>query len=232
MNLPSLRDVLSEVNLLPPIEPISVLDYCAEAILIRTRYLNRECVTKVRLAKKYRIKQLDETIRQRRTVQEARLIVAARHAGANTPLILDLDIYNHSFTMLFIEGVPLREIIDKELFDYLPLLHSLGEQLGSLHYSGIIHGDLTTSNVIVEEGTKLPYFIDFGLGRFSTAIEDHATDLLVLKRTLESTHFHFWETSWSAFLEGYLFRNPNAKSVIKRLGKIEQRGRHASKKDI
>ncbi len=232
MILPSLDDVLSELQLLPAIEPISVLDYCAEAVLLRTRYLNRDCVTKVRLPKKYRIEQLDNTIRQRRTIQEAKLIYSARQAGANTPIILDLDIYNHSFTMLFIDGVPLRKIVDENLFEYIPLFHSLGKQLGLLHQAGIIHGDLTTSNVIIEEQTKLAYFIDFGLGRFSSTIEDHATDLLVLKRTLESTHFHAWKVSWDAFLKSYLAHYPKAKSVIKRLERIEQRGRHARRKEI
>ncbi len=232
MILPSLDDVLSDLKLLPPIEPVSVLDYCAEAVLIRTRFLNRDCVTKIRLPKKYRIRQLDETIRQRRTIQEAKLIVAARQAGASTPIILDLDIYNYSFTMLFVDGVTLREIVDKNLFEYLPLFYSLGRQLGSLHKAGIIHGDLTTSNIIVENETKQPYFIDFGLGRFSNAIEDHATDLLVLKRTLESTHFHAWKESWEAFSKGYLIDYSKAKSVIKRLKKIEQRGRHARKREI
>jgi TP53 regulating kinase-like protein len=51
---------------------------------------------------------------------------------------------------------------------------------------GVIHGDLTTSNMIYKDGQI--YLIDFGLSYVKNSIEDRAVDLYVLERAFISTH--------------------------------------------
>ena len=106
------------------------------------------------------------------------------------------------------------------------ILESIGEQISKLHDNNIIHGDLTTSNMIVKEGKV--YFIDFGLGFISNKIEDKAVDLHLLKQALESKHHENWEESFNEILRGYN-KSKNFKDVINRLDKVERRGRYKLK---
>ena len=76
----------------------------------------------------------------------------------------------------------------KSNIDYNQVLTDLsvkiGRIIGNLHLNEIIHGDLTTSNIlIVKEDNDLKiYFIDFGLSIVSNHLEDKAVDLYVLER--------------------------------------------------
>lgn len=66
----------------------------------------------------------------------------------------------------------------------------IGVQLAKLHLADIIHGDLTTSNMILRPRTPTPelVLIDFGLSYVSNLVEDKAVDLYVLERAFSSTH--------------------------------------------
>ncbi len=68
----------------------------------------------------------------------------------------------------------------------------VGDGIAKLHDGGLIHGDLTTSNIIVSrvEGSDIQKvtFIDFGLSQNSTLSEDKAVDLYVLERAFLSLH--------------------------------------------
>lgn len=67
----------------------------------------------------------------------------------------------------------------------------IGKGIGAMHDADIIHGDLTSSNMIVSElndGEREITFIDFGLGMMKATIEDKAVDLYVLERAFISTH--------------------------------------------
>jgi len=98
----------------------------------------------------------------------------------------------------------------------------LGEQVLILHLSDLIHGDLTTSNVILKNGEI--FIIDFGLGFVSKKIEDKAVDLHLLKQALEAKHFENWELLFESFLERYEFEE--GKKVVERLEVVEKRGRY------
>jgi len=100
----------------------------------------------------------------------------------------------------------------------------VGRLIGKLHSAGIIHGDLTTSNMIMKDG-KL-YFIDFGLGFFSRKLEDQGTDLKLLKEALKSTHFKIMDVCWKNILKGYRTEYPKAEMVLKRVEDIEKRARY------
>jgi Kae1-associated kinase Bud32 len=73
------------------------------------------------------------------------------------------------------------------------------------------------------------HFIDFGLSFFSDKPEDKAVDLHLLDRALESRHFDLYPECWKAVLEGYAKEYNESNSVIKRLEKVESRGRNKQK---
>ena len=69
------------------------------------------------------------------------------------------------------------------------------------------------------------YFIDFGLGFISNKIEDKAVDLHLLKQALQSKHYKIYEKGFNYILEGYR-KSKNFENTIKRLEKVEKRGRY------
>jgi Kae1-associated kinase Bud32 len=183
----------------------------AEAVITR----DGGRVTKWRRPKGYRAAALDERIRRERTVMESRLTSEARRCGVPTPIIFDVD--NFSLTMEHIEGVKLKDVIDLELSE------KAGELAGRLHSCGIVHGDLTTSNMILR-GEKI-YFIDFGLAFYDNGIEAQGVDVHVFFQTVRSTHDQPEELV-SAFCRGYARAYPRAGEVLKRVEEIEARGRY------
>jgi tRNA A-37 threonylcarbamoyl transferase component Bud32 len=67
----------------------------------------------------------------------------------------------------------------------------IGSTIARLHHVGVIHGDLTTSNMIIDisQGVSKGFFmIDFGLSQISDNVEEKAVDLYVLERAIETTH--------------------------------------------
>jgi Kae1-associated kinase Bud32 len=123
--------------------------------------------------------------------------------------------------MQFIKGKKLSEHLDT-LKNANKICEQIGKQTSVLHDNDIIHGDLTTSNLILAKN-KL-YFIDFGLSFHSHRIEDKAVDLHLLRQALEAKHFKHWETFFRFFLKGY---NPkNKTSILQQLKKVEARGRY------
>jgi Kae1-associated kinase Bud32 len=170
---------------------------------------------KRRLPKRYRIRELDEMIRRQRTKSEAKLIVEARKAGVPTPVIKDLS--DFEIVMEYIDGRPLKEVMSEEL------VRKAGELVAKLHERNIIHGDLTTTNILVR-GDRI-YLIDFGLGYFDEDVESKAVDLHVFFQTLESTEIKAEELKKS-FLEGYK-RYKGWKAVVEREKEIRKRVRYA-----
>ena len=125
----------------------------------------------------------------------------------------------------YIKGKLLRNILDND--NCISLGKEIGGKVAILHTNNIIHGDLTTSNMILN---KEIYFINFGLGFFSEKIEDKAVDLHLLKEALESKHSEIWEKSYKAALEGYTKKAVDGKDVLERIKLVEKRGRYKGKK--
>lgn len=184
----------------------------AEAVL----YLHGGKLTKERVKKAYRLPELDEKIRKGRTTREPRLLASAKAAGVPTPDVFDVLPNEYKIIMDYIEGNPLYKEIDM----YPKLANEMGLLVRKLHDQNIIHGDLTTSNIIVR-GSKL-FFIDFGLGGISSRAEDKATDLLLLKKALNANHPKKFGELWTRVLEGY----GQSPEVMKRFETAEQRGRY------
>jgi Kae1-associated kinase Bud32 len=148
-------------------------------------------------------------------VMESRIISEARRCGVPTPIVLDVDQF--SLTMEHIEGVKLKVVI------YPDLSERVGELVGRLHACGIVHGDLTTSNMILK-GEKI-YFIDFGLAFHDQNIEAQGVDVHVFFQTVKSTHDRSEELI-EAFGRGYAKTYSRAEEVLKRVKEIEARGRY------
>jgi len=194
-------------------------------------YLNYDdkVIIKDRVKKGYRINEIDEKIRKFRTSLEANLISEARRAGVPTPKILNVDKDNGKIMMEFIDGIRIKEFLEKDIKNVEKICKLIGKQIGMLHSSGIVHGDLTTSNMILS-GDKI-YFIDFGLGYFSKRIEDQGTDIKLLREAICSTHYKILKKCWDNILKGYKKEYKEANKVIDRVKKIESRARYAKKQE-
>jgi len=177
-------------------------------------------LTKERFAKGYRLKKLDALLRKQRTVHEAELLNDARRAGVCTPHIIEIG--ETELKMEWLSGTRIKELMNRENCERLG--KSIGEAIGKLHTFDMIHGDLTTSNMIMHGDDVC--FIDFGLGFHSSKTEDKAVDLYLLYHAVESTHWELLESVWNAVLDGYKQRFAQADKVIKTLDAIEKRGRY------
>ena len=181
-------------------------------------------IIKRRVSKNYRIPKLDTRIRAARTRSEAKLISEARRCGVPTPVIYDVDTAEHTIEMEFIEGQRMKDVLD------LGMSEKIGELVGRLHGCGIIHGDLTTSNLILQNGDgdsggdDRIYFIDFGLGYFEKNVEAQGVDVHVLFQTFVSTHGD--PGLEDAFSRGYRRTFSGADQVLTRVREIEARGRY------
>ena len=201
----------------------NILGRGAEAII----YLDRNKVIKKRIKKNYRLNVIDDKLRRNRTKREARLF---EKAGNNVPKILNVDEKNYEIEMEYVEGKLLRDILnnlDEE--KRKEIMIGVGKIIADLHSKDIIHGDLTTSNMILKKDEV--YFIDFGLGFISKREEDKAVDLHLLKQALESTHFNIREECFNYVLEGYKEHNEFDK-VMNRFEKVEKRGRYKRKQQV
>jgi len=194
---------------------MKIIKQGAEAIL----YLEKDYLVKERIKKSYRIDDIDKKLRKFRTRREAKLLQKTE----STPKVFDVDDKKMIIKMEFIEGKLLKDILDNmHKSKRNTLLKDIGKKIAKMHDEDIIHGDLTTSNMILKG--KI-YFIDFGLGFHSKKIEDKAVDLHLLKQALESKHYKHFEESFKEVIEGYKL-SKNWKEVLNRLEKVEKRGRY------
>jgi TP53 regulating kinase and related kinases len=185
-------------------------------------------ITKDRISKAYRIKELDDKIRKQRTKSETKLLEkASKIINSPTPLS-KTNIYQ--IPMHYINGKKLSESLnDFPLEKQKQIMHLIGENIAKLHKEDIIHGDLTTSNMILVEEDKLQlFFIDFGLGFISKKTEDKAVDLHLLKQALEAKHFQNWQALFKEFEKAYETElgSTEAKKVFERIISVERRGRY------
>lgn len=187
----------------------------AEAIIFLNDNKNIE---KQRIEKNYRIKEIDSVLRVQRNKKEAKIL---KKVSKIIPVPKILSVTDTSIEMEYIEGIKLRELLDKKP-EYA---EKIAENLSLMHDSNIIHGDLTTSNMILSN--EKIYFIDFGLSFESSKIEDKAVDIHLFKQALNSKHYKVADVAYRYFLKGY---NPkNREEILKRLKTVEQRGRYKEK---
>jgi len=204
----------------------------AEANLYLEEWHDRKVIMKRRLSKKYRIPQLDGEIRSQRTVHEPQLIHRAKEAGVPTPTIFMIDAAEATIIMEFVEGKQVKQILDSlSSEERLRLCRYIGELIGRLHDCGIIHGDLTTSNMILTLQGKV-VFVDFGLSERSTELEARGVDLHLMKSAFQSTHYKYAKECFEAVMKGYaeVLGDDVAKNVLEKIREIERRGRYISER--
>jgi len=188
-------------------------------------FLENNIIKKRRIKKSYRLSELDEKIRKQRTKREYNLLEKASRL-IPIPKIIKVDERNKEIDMEFINGKKLSEYL--ESLNYKEISKQIGENIAKLHDNNIVHGDLTTSNMLLSDKDNKLYFIDFGLGFTSHRIEDKAVDLHLIKEALEAKHFNIAEDCFNLILEGYK-TSRNSVQVLQRLKKVEQRGRYKPK---
>lgn len=183
-------------------------------------FLTRGKIIKQRIKKDYRLQEIDLKLRKERTRAEAKLIRRLERAGVPVPAVLSEDDKEMVVELEFLNGEKIRDYLDKS--SDTKICEQIGELTAKMHSAEVVHGDLTTSNLILKNNKV--YLIDLGLGEVSERIEDKAVDLHLFKECLVSKHHKLWEACWKSFLEGY---NPQQREeILKRLEVIEKRGKY------
>ncbi|NMC58729.1 MAG: Kae1-associated kinase Bud32 [Candidatus Methanofastidiosa archaeon] len=188
-------------------------------------FFDEKVIIKKRVKKSYRIQEIDENIRGFRTIKEAKIINKAKLSGVYSPALYYVDLNDKKIVMEYVRGMRLKEYFSSKGFDR-DIALKIGKSVGALHKVGIIHGDLTTSNMILNEGNV--YFIDFGLSEESEEIEKQGIDIHLLRQALESTHFDISEDLFKIILEGYskILGEEKKNELLQRIEQIEKRGRY------
>lgn len=227
----------------------------AEGRVYKTKFLGRVAILKERFVKTYRHPELDARLTKERIRAEAKSIVRCKNAGKYfhftllipnhhshilfsgicTPAVYSVDFSTNKITMEYIDhSETVSEYIyklsdsrnDKHDEELKNVSAEMGRVIGKMHHNNIIHGDLTTSNILVQhlDNSWKLFLIDFGLSYIKSSDEDKAVDLYVLERALLSKHSN---VSWffDNFLKHYAGFDKSTDRVVKKLSEVRSRGR-------
>lgn len=244
--------------------PPELITQGAEGLLYKTFYLTPSlpCALKHRPSKPYRHPILDARLTRQRILAEARILAKARREGVPVPAVYCVDEAAGWMMIEWVAGQPVRARVNAWLGDkteaevlragddggnaeLVALMRRVGAAVGALHAAGIVHGDLTTSNMMLrpapppagengaqhgDEGSILDgeiVIIDFGLASQGQSEEDRAVDLYVLERAFLSTHPRT-EKLFGEVLGGYGQAFKGSKPVLRKLEDVRMRGRKRS----
>jgi len=186
---------------------------------------------KERFQKLYRLPILDKKLSVKRLGQEVRSMLRCRKLGIDCPVVYFVDMERNMLFMEFIPGQTVKEFLydhpDPTNIQVLEVLRTVGRTLAKMHDGDVVHGDLTTSNMVLREKALSLVLIDFGLSFVSTLAEDKAVDLYVLERAFSSTH-PATENAFAELLQAYSKSSKRSKEVIARLDDVRTRGRKKS----
>ncbi|KAK9365478.1 hypothetical protein V1509DRAFT_633052 [Lipomyces kononenkoae] len=228
-------------------------------------------ILKYRPPKRYRHNALDAQLTKHRTLSEARILYKLFLAGISVPQLIAVDPRQGLIWMENIDGQSLKSWIwaqetemeerqvdegedaqaQKRVHIIKPVLLAVGSEIAKLHFLETVHGDLTTSNVLLRDSSRVeaitvtfsdkpmvkdPVIIDFGLAQQSTLPEDKAVDLYVLERAFISTHPIHSEEYVEWVLEGYVAGFGRGKKtamfkvneIMRKLDAVRLRGRKRS----
>ncbi|MDD5959145.1 MAG: bifunctional N(6)-L-threonylcarbamoyladenine synthase/serine/threonine protein kinase [Methanobrevibacter wolinii] len=229
VDVPWVKDIDNKIKL-----PDNLIAKGAESDIVKGKWFDgfddydfeTDVITKKRLKKTYRIPEIDNKIRKLRTKSEARILSHVKNSGILTPIIYDVDIHDKNITMEYIKGNTVKDIIDDLSYNKRKeLSFKIGEYISLMHEMDIIHGDLTTSNMIINKNGDL-VFIDFGLSYYSNLLEDKADDLLVLKKSIKSVDYNVSLETFNWILDAYLENSNNPLEFRNKIDEIEHRGRY------
>lgn len=197
---------------------MKVLKRGAEAVV----YRQAETVVKERIAKGYRLKEIDTDLRKQRNKREVKCLMQAYRAGVDVPKVISHDEF--TIKMEFIDGPRVKDVLNENVKE---ISKKIGEVLSKLHEKDIAHGDFTTSNMILKN--KKVYLIDFGLSEITKSVESKATDIYVLEEALKSAHFEVFDIAMKTALDSYKKNYAKWQDVLDQLKKIKLRVRYADR---
>ncbi|OUS48994.1 Serine/threonine protein kinase [Ostreococcus tauri] len=202
----------------------------AEARVYDVQLSGVECVAKQRFAKTYRLRELDERLTRSRLSAEARTMVRARKLGVLAPHVVHVDVKESCVYMERIRGCALKEALrsgETTREDLRRFGEEIGVAVAKLHDGGIIHGDLTTSNLMVRDEDGRVVVIDFGLSYPSKLPEDKGVDLYVLERAITAAH-PSQTVLFDDILAAYKKTSQMWCSTLNRFAEVRARGRKRS----
>lgn len=216
-----------------------VIHHCAESTImvlpgIPELGIDKPVVLKYRLPKRYRIKELEETLSKTRIKQEVANLAKARRLGVLTPEVYHVDYENKVIYMEHLgHFITLKRYISELVLNeantehFVNILRNSGRACALLHNGGVIHGDLTSSNIMLNPETAEVYYIDFGLSFASQNTEDKAVDLYVFEKSLlcEKNSQSLLGLLAEQFYLGYGEMSQGFEQVFNRLQKVKLRGR-------
>ncbi|KZZ91048.1 Kinase-associated endopeptidase 1, Bud32 [Moelleriella libera RCEF 2490] len=233
----------------PASTPPLLVTQGAEGRLYKTTFLTPDvpCALKYRPPKPWRHPILDQRLTKHRILSEARILAKCRRDGLRVPAVYALDESAGWLMLEWIPGNPVRVSIndwlgkrtdgiedDVRLKD---LMRRIGVAIGNLHKTGIVHGDLTTSNMMLKPPARSTeqddalsgdvIIIDLGLASGAVQDEERAVDLYVLERAFGSTHPRA-ECLFAELLSAYASCFKQASTVLRRLEDVRMRGRKRS----
>lgn len=197
----------------------------AEAEIRRDVWMGRKVMVKSRVPKTYRHPDLDLSLRSQRTRTEAKLLQEARSCGVPTPIVYDIDLERAELWMQEIEGPRAKDALaaaDREEVERI--CQEIGRMVARLHAHGMTHGDLTTSNMILEGGRV--WFIDMSLGAKAADLEGMGVDLHLLREAFTSAHSDMLY-AYDIIVDTYAKELPRGREVLAKVKDIEERGRYA-----
>eukprot|EP00270_Netrium_digitus_P012178 TRINITY_DN3937_c0_g1_i6.p1 TRINITY_DN3937_c0_g1~~TRINITY_DN3937_c0_g1_i6.p1 ORF type:complete len:273 (+),score=55.16 TRINITY_DN3937_c0_g1_i6:32-820(+) len=241
----------------------SLISQGAEARIFRATFCGRPAVVKERFQKRYRHPSLDEKISIRRLHGEVRSMLKARKLGVSTPTVYAVDAVRRTITLERIKGHCVSDLLlqlsggESEEKIAAKVARMIGQAVAKLHDGGLIHGDLTASNMILRgshgfvaqevsssgavenetwegQGSECKpqlVMIDFSLAFSSTIAEDKAMDLFTLERSLlaflPSKHGNIMEQVVDSYRRSSRLWSP----TLNRLAHVRMRGRKRAAED-
>ncbi|XP_053664969.1 EKC/KEOPS complex subunit TP53RK [Anopheles marshallii] len=223
---------------------VQLIKQGAEGKLYIGTYRGTRCLVKERFEKKYRHPALDRQLTRQRIKAEQKAFQRCATAGLLTPALYGADLEERKIYMEYLE----KSRTAKDFIDELtasspdamdsPQLRKLAEKIGYvvgvLHRNNLVHGDLTTSNLLLDpvekdaEDLLFPYrlvTIDFGLSHFSDNNENKGVDLYVLERAILSAHSQL-PGLFAIILKAYRVHNTNnCQETIAKYEEVRARGR-------
>lgn len=218
-------------------EGFELIKQGAEAKLYKGTYLGNPAIIKERFVKQYRHPDMDTKLTHDRIKAEARIISRCYSLGILTPTLYLADLKRRIIVMQhFHHSVTVKEFIFNNEQDPIlkKIMQEIGRTISKMHNNNVIHGDLTTSNMLLVkknidegfvEGNMELALIDFGLSYVEQSAEDKGVDLYVLERAFISTHNKLTDL-FPTLLEGYKGAFPKSTpAIIKKFEEVRARGR-------
>ncbi|KAF6256814.1 hypothetical protein COO60DRAFT_66377 [Scenedesmus sp. NREL 46B-D3] len=121
-----------------------------------------------------------------RLKQEVRSMCRLRRLGLRVPSLYHVEPGSSCIYMERVAGTPLRQLLADSSRDdpgLRSMLAAVGKLLAVMHDSGVVHGDLTASKLLLQqqqEGEPSVVLLDLGLSISSSYPEDKGVDLLLL----------------------------------------------------